>query len=93
MLYAYFLKTLPNNASKKTIHTEHLKVHQSNKSLHGKKGPGSGIHWIPGLGVAIPPGIAVPGIQIFPILSQKSFDVELVVVHIISERFHVSRGP
>lgn len=30
---------LPNMASKKTTHTPHLKVHQSNRSWHGKKGP------------------------------------------------------
>ena len=43
----------PKRANRKTIHTEHLRVHQSKRSLHGKKGPGAGLHWIPGGGVAL----------------------------------------
>lgn len=30
---------LPSMANRKTIHTPHLSVHQSNKSWHGKNGP------------------------------------------------------
>jgi len=30
---------LPSMASRKTIQTPHRKVHQSNKSWHGRKGP------------------------------------------------------
>jgi len=76
---------LPSKARRNTIHTEHLRVHQSNRSLQGKNGPGVGKHWIPGLGVAIPaPGITVAGVQIL-MVSQKSLEVELVFVQMISE--------
>lgn len=30
---------LPSNAKRKTTHTPQRSVHQSNKSLHGRKGP------------------------------------------------------
>ena len=84
---------LPSKARRNTIHTEHLRVHQSNRSLQGKNGPGVGKHWIPGLGVAIPaPGITVAGVQIL-MVSQKSLEVELVFVQMISEWFQVSAGP
>ena len=43
---------LPRRAKRNTIHTEHRSVHQSNRSLQGRKGPGAGMHWIPGEGVA-----------------------------------------
>lgn len=35
---------LPSIASRNTTHTPHLNVHQSNKSWHGKNGPGIGKH-------------------------------------------------
>ena len=32
----------PKSARRKTTQTPHLRVHQSNKSLHGRNGPGAG---------------------------------------------------
>lgn len=34
----------PSMASRNTIHTPHRKVHQSNRSWHGKKGPANFIY-------------------------------------------------
>lgn len=36
---------LPSIANKNTTQTPHRNVHQSNKSWHGKNGPGDGKHW------------------------------------------------
>lgn len=49
---------LPNIAHKNTIHTPQRSVHQSNRSWHGRKGPGKGKHWIfPGAPVEPSPEI------------------------------------
>lgn len=68
---------LPNMASRNTIHTPHRSVHQSNKSWHGRNGPGQSsknrynvfikfinYNYIPGNGRhwILPGGISLPRI-------------------------------
>ena len=67
MLWAFKSYPFPRSARRNTIQTEQRRLHQSKRSLHGRKGPGAGMHWIPGGGVATineemsdPPAIPLP---------------------------------
>ena len=51
-LYLVITYPFPSNARRNTIQTEHRRLHQSKRSLQGRKGPGAGMHCIPGGGVA-----------------------------------------